>query len=153
WTHRTALSEEARAWLKEVVEKTQRRERPILPGFFPLLIGNKAIYASHWGIHAVNVRTGEMEWNTPGTGGLDMLLAKQATPEKVEQARQWLDRYIKEKGALSVLFENSTVGTLSSDGTRVYYVDDVAAPPPPKFPGELRRVGPLEGNRLVALNL
>ena len=61
-----------------------------------------------------------------------------------------------------LLFENSTLGTLSSDGHRVYAIDDLAVPPHPNRlqepqPGVHRPMGPMGNeinyNRLVALDL
>jgi outer membrane protein assembly factor BamB/tetratricopeptide (TPR) repeat protein len=60
-----------------------------------------------------------------------------------------------------LVFENTALGTLSSDGRRVYAIDDVALPPPPVLlqeqPGVHRPLGPLgerlRYNRLLALDV
>jgi outer membrane protein assembly factor BamB len=61
-----------------------------------------------------------------------------------------------------LLFENTTLGTLSSDGHRVYAIDDLAVPPHPNRlqepqPGIRRPMGPMGNeihyNRLLALDL
>jgi outer membrane protein assembly factor BamB len=60
-----------------------------------------------------------------------------------------------------LVFESTAVGTLSSDGRRVYAVEDLAVPPPPALlqeqPGGHRPLGPLgpriRYNRLLALDV
>src|SRR5205823_8349574 len=49
---------------------------------------------------------------------------------------QWLQSY--EERSTHALFENSVVGTLSTDGQRVYAVDDLALPP---YPSNMPRGG------------
>ena len=43
---------------------------------------------------------------------------------------QWLAYYLDQNQHPQILFENSTVGTLSTDGQYVYVVEDLAVPPP-----------------------
>src|SRR5207302_1778309 len=62
----------------------------------------------------------------------------------------------------SLIYENTALGTLSSDSSRVYAVEDLAVPPHPSLlqepqPGVRRPLGPLGSalhfNRLVAVDL
>ena len=83
-----------------------------------------------------------------------------ADPGKKVQAEDWLRRFYI--GAWNVLFENSVIGTLSSDGRQVYAVEDLPLPPPtiqiqslqegtPRYFGPLRDA--VYHNRLRALDL
>ncbi|MCI0461393.1 MAG: PQQ-binding-like beta-propeller repeat protein, partial [Gemmataceae bacterium] len=120
-------SRQTKHLLDEAIASLQRRPESLMPGFFPIAAAGKLMYRSYWGIHAVDIRTGELAWESPSTGSLDALVRD---VQKFQQVKQWFDWY-KTGGNLNVLFENSTLGTLSTDNTFVYVVDDLALPPHP----------------------
>ncbi len=84
------------------------------------------IYRSHYGIHAVDLRSGKLFWESPSFGSFDKIVEE---PNKKFQFDQWLPLY--QQTSPNLLFENSTVGTLSADNARVYSVDDLVLPPHP----------------------
>jgi outer membrane protein assembly factor BamB len=132
-----------------------------LPAFFPIAAGGKVIYRSYVGIHAVDVQTGELAWESMTTAGLEALMHDF---NKKQDVSTWLAQY-KQAGSQNILFENSMVGTLSTDNSRIYAVDDLAVPPHPGnqqfqpwggmpgqgMTGQLREVA--ERSRLVAIDL
>lgn len=112
--------------IKEALAATDGR----LPGTFPLVVQGKVIYRTWYGVEAVDARTSELQWRAKSEVGIDPIFNDEhEVPKRVEILR-WKDFY-KSGGNLAILFENSTIGTLSSDEERVYAVDDLVMPPHP----------------------
>jgi outer membrane protein assembly factor BamB len=115
--------------------KNQEGRGPILPAFFPIAVTVQRdsgpvpllIFRTYGGIEARNLsKDGKLQWASP----LDSSLTRIAgDPEKTLQLNQWLSLYLQNSPHL--LYENSAVGTLSTDNKRVYAVDDLALPPHP----------------------
>jgi outer membrane protein assembly factor BamB len=135
---------EAENWIKEAMEETRKTQTiPIMPGFFPIAVNGKLIYRTYNGIAAVNlqeyvdtdgekVKAGELVSKTTNFDGvLATILSKPKTKGTIDS---WLRQDYKNAGGnfLSLVYENSLVGTLSSDQTNVYAVDDLAVPLPPQ---------------------
>ncbi|HLJ93661.1 MAG TPA: PQQ-binding-like beta-propeller repeat protein [Gemmataceae bacterium] len=155
------LNSRAKEWVEKARQHQQFRPEPMLPAFFPVAAGGKLIYRSYAGIHAVDIKTGELLWDSiPLAGSLDAL----AELAKHSEVATWFNQYLAGTYQ-NILFENSTVGTLSTDGSRVYAVDDLAIPPYPgyqTFPaigpgGAVQMSGPLHAlaqrSRLIAFDL
>ncbi|MCS6851901.1 MAG: PQQ-like beta-propeller repeat protein [Gemmataceae bacterium] len=138
-----------RRWIEEAIlaqamAHLESRQQPALPAFFPLAVGNKLIYRSHDGIYARHLKAGvviedgqprhvapgDLDWMSPLDGGLHGMGAD-ANRRNFLQSSAWLGHYFS-YGPQSIFFENSTIGCLSTDGSRVYVVDDLAIPPHPQ---------------------
>src|SRR5262249_19508036 len=113
--------ETGRAWLKQAREKAPANAVP-LPGSAPIAFGDKLIYRSHAGVHAFDVRAGKELWHAPSPLALDAVLRDSG---KKVQVADWFNLY---RTSRNVLLENTLTGTLSSDGHRVYEVEDVPLP-------------------------
>jgi outer membrane protein assembly factor BamB len=116
--------------------------KPILPAFFPVAANGKLIFRTYDGVHAVSLRdtetadgkykAGELLWRSiPAQGGLHAMLAR--ADKRMTVVENWYNTYYSHQGMgpAGVMFENSTVGSLSHDGQRVYFVDDLTIPPHP----------------------
>jgi outer membrane protein assembly factor BamB len=132
---------------------TGTRKQPIIPAFSPITVtvtkGEQKmpllIYKNYWGIVArtlqkvpqpsSSLQEGDIAWASPSSWSLERLLHHRGEPRKSQPMNQWLDYYVGQNGGTGqqpqILFENSTVGTLSTDGQFVYAVEDLAVPPPP----------------------
>jgi outer membrane protein assembly factor BamB len=100
--------------------------RTILPAAAPLALDGKIVYRDAGGLSACDVRSGKQIWHNPSPLSLASVLADSG---KKVQLQDWFRRY----GWTSLpLVENSTLGTLSSDGRRVYAVEDLPFPPHPE---------------------
>ncbi len=131
---------------KDIGEKLQQaftslEGKPILPAFFPVSANGRLLIRTYDGIHAISLRgeetadgrkkPGEMLWKSSADGSLYALLSK---ADKKNTLSQWYEVYRNPSvGQAGVLFENSTIGTLSHDGQRVYFVDDLTVPPSPNM--------------------
>jgi outer membrane protein assembly factor BamB len=121
------LHEETQHWIEEALPKRSRPET-LLPSFFPIAAGGKLIYRGYDTVHVVDIKTGELLWNATGIkASLDALAGD---PERTRDARAAWDAY-RQSGNPNILFENSNAGTLSTDTSRVYAVDDLVLPPHP----------------------
>ena len=96
-----------------------------LPGFFPLAVGDKIVYRGPDGLHALDAKSGREIWHSASPMCLDTVLKDD---QKKWQFRRWLEKY---RGQPSLLDENATLGTLSSDGRRIFFVEDLPVPPYP----------------------
>ena len=139
------------------------RADAFLPAFFPIATGGKLVFRTYKGLTAVDIKTGELLWHsTDNFGGLDVLLHDSNMKQQVEE---WYGLYSDGNNTGNIIFENSTIGTLSTDNVRVYAVDDLGIPPHPGGQGMQQFGGgggtPLTGkllnltqhNRLVAIEL
>ncbi len=117
---------------------TQYLRQPVLPAYFPVTATvtkgeerrSLLVYKNYLGVQAVNMKTGKLEWYTPSHWSLESMLDNR---EKAQILTQWLQYYTQNNLRPSIVFENSTVGTLSSDNQFVYVVEDFAVPPPPQM--------------------
>lgn len=174
--------DEANQWIRteltRLFERTGKPPRSLpLPGFFPVSTSDLLVFRSYNGVYGVAtrdqvaggrvVRAGEVRWISKTTFGLHQML----TAGEVDDADMkrnvldWWNTYTQ-GGAASVLYENPLIGALAHDGQNVYFVDDVAVPPPPVYanpefgimPGpQYRQSGELaeavRAGRLVAVDL
>ncbi len=160
WARTTLNDETARDWVRGAAEQQEDRSQPVLPGAVPLALGDRVVYRSGRGVQAVDLRTGQPAWGWESERGFDRLAAD---PRHHSYLSSWVVGYLPNNPHL--VFENAVVGGLSTDGARVYAVDDLPMPPyPARYAGGGRRLegsepsyGPdladaVRHNRLVALD-
>jgi len=122
-------------WIADAVRMQDAHNQASLPAFQPIAVtvrGDKGVksmvvYRNYWGIKAVDIKTGNRLWDSPSEWSMMNMSER---PERLNALNQWVAGYIQNQTKPSIVFENSTVGTLSSDGARVYMVEDLAVPPP-----------------------
>jgi outer membrane protein assembly factor BamB len=126
WQKPTVRDGVARTWVLDAVRQQQAASQPVLSGSFPITAGGKVIFRTHRGVAALDARSGETAWESPSALGLDALTAEPAWHAHVGA---WVNGYLA--GRSRALLENSVLGSLSSDGARVYAVEDLPVPPFP----------------------
>jgi outer membrane protein assembly factor BamB len=162
WKVSTAHHKETQSWIDEGVGVQERAGRFVLPGFYPVAVPGRIVYRSHGGLHAVDPDTGRELWRVLSPLSLDVIAANSS--EKVTVRSGWLVQPSYQGEALHLPIENSALGCLSTDGARVYAIEDLAVPPPPEITlpaqfglpppgGHPRLIQALHGNRLRALDL
>lgn len=121
-----------KAWTEEALtigtRTLEQRNQPILPAHYPLAIHGKIIFPTYNGVCAADPRESDPRnpaWYVPTDRGVLRLFDS----HKATLEGRW--NTYKNCGPQSILFQNSTIGTLSSDMTRLFVVDDVALPPHP----------------------
>ncbi len=132
----------AEKWFRE-------HHQSIIPTFSPITVtvsrgGQKIpllIYRNYWGIVArilkkstqggMPLPEGEVAWGSPSNWSLERLLHSRSDSRKSQPMDEWLDFYLAPNNQRpQMLFENSIVGTLSSDSKYVYAIEDLAVPAP-----------------------
>lgn len=123
----------ARRYLRQAEFRLRQRDEPIIPAFAPIAVAvpqrdkkrTLLLFKNYFGVMAVDLRDGQLRWISPSSWSLQRLLAGVNS----FAVAQWLKGY---QGKYpQILFENSTIGTLSTDGQFVYVVEDLAVPPCP----------------------
>jgi tetratricopeptide (TPR) repeat protein len=156
WTQPTVRTPELQETLKQAFAAAEERRQPVLPAFFPITVRTErggrtrelVCFRSHWGVHAADVKTGKLVWETVSSWSADRMLKDN---RKVEAFKEWAAAYKPMYPA--VLWENSSLGSLSSDGTLLYLVEDLCIPgvPPGALLGAGERNPPL-GKDALALD-
>jgi outer membrane protein assembly factor BamB len=138
--------DDANSWIKAELERQFSRDAKKalpMPAFFPVTTPELVIFRAYNGIIAVAsrdqaaggrvIRAGDVRWvSKAGFGAYQMLTPGEPTTGDVAKKvkEEWWPNYSQDQ-ATSVLYENPLLGTLSHDGQYVYFVDDIAIPPPP----------------------
>ncbi len=122
--------------LQQATTQMDASGMPMLPGSFPVAATiitryQRAVipivcYRSYWGLHAYDLKNRKLHWITPMDGSIEKMLSTTAT---FSAADSWVNWFVSQAKRPNILFENSTIGSLSSDGTLVFAVDDLAVPP------------------------
>jgi outer membrane protein assembly factor BamB len=129
WSEATMREDASKSLvLEQAVKQAESRNQPVLPAFFPIAADGKLIFRTYWGVAARDLKTGKLAWDAFPAGSLERLLDAREGGNKATYVMQWADAYVKMTKP-EMLYENSVVGTLSTDNARVYVVDDLFLPP------------------------
>jgi outer membrane protein assembly factor BamB/tetratricopeptide (TPR) repeat protein len=163
WKAGTISSPAAKELIEQGMRTLERTNRPLLPSAYPIATRGRLVYRSHAGIHAVETATGTEVWMRPSPVSVDAIARDSG---RLVTIRSWLQMYQANTGnaleANHLPLEHSTGGVISTDGQRVYAVEDLPIPPPPDYlvqlqAGGIPRFGPLIdwmfSSRLRALDL
>lgn len=112
--------------VKNAAANQERIKQPLLNSFFPVSGNGRLIFRGYDGIFAVSLKTGMCIWTSMADGGVGQLTSTNKKPT----VEQWKYNYTR-TGPMGILFENSVIGSLSTDGGRVFMVDDIILPPHP----------------------
>jgi outer membrane protein assembly factor BamB len=116
------------------VRSLERKGEAVVPAFTPVtatVTGTDGkektllIYRDYDGVSAVALKTGKREWISRSPWSLEGMVKD---GQKGPTLSTWVQQFIQHSKP-DVLIENSTVGTMSSDGNRVYLIDDLQVPP------------------------
>jgi outer membrane protein assembly factor BamB len=128
WAYPTIKEEDTRHLVDSAVKMAEGRGLPVLPAFSPVAADGKVIYRDYWGLHLRDLHTGKIIWESDSRYSIDRLLSEDGG-SKQQYVTTWAQMYLQ-MARPGVLFENSVVGTLSTDASRVYAVEDLYLPPP-----------------------
>lgn len=182
--------DEGNTWVKGELDRLFNRESKTnrvlpIPAFFPLTTPDLIIFRSYNGVYAFatrdhtitvrgeprQIRAGDNRWISKTGVGVHQLMSVgenglSSDIDAKNNATQWWGQYLRMDGA-SLLYDNPLLGSLSHDGSNVFFVDDVAIPPPPvpqfderfgRMPGAQLPLGgelaeAVRAGRLVAVNM
>jgi outer membrane protein assembly factor BamB len=122
--------------IRDALVHLSNKNQPVLPAFAPITVtvnkeGKKKpllIYKNYWGLVARDLKNGEIAFAAPSTWSMQRLFSRNGDSARVNHLNSWLEFYKQQYP--QIVFENSTVGTLSTDGQFVYVIEDLAVPPP-----------------------
>jgi outer membrane protein assembly factor BamB len=129
----------AAAILRSAENYLAQRNQPIIPAFFPVTATvkkgqetkNLAVYRTYAGVQAVDLKDGKLAWESSSKWSLEGMIGDTKTAAPVGL---WLQFYAGQNMQRpAILFENSVLGSLSTDNQYVYAVEDLAVPPPAHF--------------------
>lgn len=124
----------AAAWIAEALKQANELKMAAIPAFHPIAataddpsrgLTQFIVFRSHWGVHAADIKTGRLLWTQDLKWGLDTMFSDQRGMQAI---MQWEQQY-SQIGRLNIVLENSIIGSLSTDGQRIFCVDDFAVPP------------------------
>src|SRR5581483_10522964 len=142
------ISNEARTFIEDAAKQKSNSSRALLPTFFPSASGNMLIYRNYWCVNAVDIRTGEVLWESIGmVGSLDALVTELQLARAIPG---WLKVYAQQDSRGLILFENPVVGMVALDEKHVYAIDELAVPPDPSARRKPEQFS--NWNRLIALD-
>ena len=115
----------------------QKQKPPALPAFFPLTAPDMLLFRSYDGVYAIATRdrmtygrlvpAGELRWFSATQYGVSQMVSGS---DRKTTAGEWWQAFMNTR-VESLLFENPLLGAMAHDGQNVYFVDDLAIPPPP----------------------
>src|SRR5262249_23196860 len=117
-------------WIDKAIRHKPNSDDPILCGFQPIAVGDALIYRTYGNVFAIDLKKNELKWKTqPPRGSLDNPAKERGRLDPNRQVEQWIQSYLA--SAPHIFYDNSTLGTLSTDYQFVYVVEDIAVPPHP----------------------
>lgn len=161
WTLSTTLAPEsgsgdARAWAEDMINngtrQMEQKSTLALSAFHPIAVPGQVIYRTYNGVYGAYLKDLEVEisvggekirekkkpgdhaWWSHTDGGVLSLVRD---PNKKGIIDSWRAQY-NQWGAACSIFENSITGTISTDGSRVFAVDDLIIQPHPQALMQLR---------------
>ena len=110
----------------------------VMPGFFPIVSGGRVIFRAYGDIRCVALRNmdergthykpGDTMWRS--FGGYASIVNLLEDKDLSQTVNGWLSSYKNFPGFANLVFENTTIGAISTDRDQVYYIEDLAVPPP-----------------------
>lgn len=132
-------------FLQEAKDSLEKRRLPLLPAISPIVVHGRACYRGYDAVYAIGLRTGKLSWMTEADGGTVSLMKRDR--RKLVCFQDWLQHF-SQNNSLEILFGNSVIGALSTDGQRVFMVDDLVIPP--YLDG--RRSSPSDLQKVLSIN-
>jgi outer membrane protein assembly factor BamB len=126
--------DQVQKWVTDGLQMLDDRKTAAVPAFMAIASnadvpakGNTplVVYRDHWGLRAVNVKSGELAWDADCKWSLEQMYND---PRMVQGIDDWLHQY-RRIGRPHILLEISVIGSLSTDGHHFYAVDDLPVPP------------------------
>ncbi len=158
WSFPSYSEKQTEQFVGQAIQANEAHTRPTIPAFVPIAVTTSqngrpttlVIHRSFAGIHCRRLQGGKLAWDSLSDWGCDGMVR---SARALFQFRDWV-RYYQQKSHLTLLFENSLMGRLSTDGRMLYAIEDLGLPPPPEA---VKRAGIFEkailGNHLQAYSL
>jgi tetratricopeptide (TPR) repeat protein len=135
------------------------KDKPVLPAFFPVSANGRLLVRAYDGVAAYalkdlrldgrDYRAGENLWRAPAANSLFVTVRDDINSRRMGVENWYNNFYLNNNvGPPGVFFENSVLGSLSHDGQRTYFIDDLAVPPLAMMLGGMNGFNPFGGNQM-----
>ncbi|MDO4551693.1 MAG: PQQ-binding-like beta-propeller repeat protein [Planctomycetia bacterium] len=118
---------EAQAIIELIRQSILVSEQPDIPQLFPIYVGDTVLMRTAWNLVAVDIKTGKRLWDVPMDGYLDILKKIEKRQNQNENQNQDLNTQrltVVSQILRSRIWNEGIYGTLSSNGTLVYCIED-----------------------------
>ncbi len=140
WRQPLTIESQVMSWLYDgpasAVRRMEDRGQAVLPAAVPLAVTLKrpkdgqliaaVVFRTHRGVAAADLKGGRLLWRAESAWSLEKM---QADTYKSPALHQWIGFWKDQNRRPDFLLENSTLGSLSTDGIRLYAIEDLAVPP------------------------
>ena len=165
WTLPTTWNRPLEKKIDEMIDGFTDSNRATLPAPMPLLVNGKIICRTFRGVQVADAATGKPLWSTSGSTSVEAMLTGQMDNVQMQMAWNGNPGFFLQNSSSTnsaggplgqLIFQNSANGLLSSDGQRLYVVEDT-----PIFTlnrtsmrfGRQQNTNVFRGNRLKAYDL
>lgn len=139
WSHPLAQSRPVQQQIAHLLEDTYDEGSTPIPMMQPLMVDGKILFRSLRGVQVIEAQTGRLLWETPDEVSAERLLTGGLNEEGGPYGHQFrqmvvgfgrgmMPRYYSGSAGLHplsyLLFRNSNYGTISSDGERLFVIED-----------------------------
>lgn len=135
WKQPTTNSHPVRRHIERLLETLADNRRAMIPAAIPLTVDGKVVYRTMRGVNVVDAETGDLLWETREGVSAERLLS--GMPAGNNYSNRFVSRrmssrtysYGDQHPLTSLLFRNGNYGLLSSDGRRLFVIEDQALMP------------------------
>ncbi|MCA9077681.1 MAG: PQQ-binding-like beta-propeller repeat protein [Planctomycetaceae bacterium] len=168
WSQPTTERPKLVEQIEQLIEDLQDQRHACIPAAIPLVVDGKVAYRTMRGVSVVDAASGHLLWSTQEDVSNERLLAgetvsRPATEMGVKRVRPvplYLGQGADDHSLAGAIFRDGVSGFLSSDGVRVFVLEDHATlsyQQPGHYRGRQGNDDPYgrhwESNRIVAYNL
>nr|MBC8290496.1 PQQ-binding-like beta-propeller repeat protein [Planctomycetota bacterium] len=165
WTLPTTWNRPLEKKIDEMIDGFTDSNRATLPAPMPLLVNGKIICRTFRGVQVADAATGKPLWSTGGSSSVEAMLTGQMDNVQMQMAWNGNPGFFLQQSSSTnssggplgqLMFQNAARGLLSSDGHRLYVIEDT-----PLFTlnrtsmrfGRRQNTNVFRGNRLKAYDL
>jgi len=118
-----------------VIKRLEAKGEAVIPAAVPVTATfagsdgkpkSVVMYRTYDGVFTRELNTGKREWQMSSAWSLERM---HQDPARSQAVSTWVTGFKDNAGKPGVIIENATVGTMSSAGGRVYFIDDLQVPP------------------------
>lgn len=134
WSFSTTSDRRLFDTVNRLIEDFALRRRAAVPAGMPLFVGGRIVLRTMRGLEVRDAETGELYWSTGSANSIDRLMSRNSDSGGSEEIQS--DVPVSAVAGLGpvtdptggplgqLLFQNAAYNQLSSDGERVYFIDD-----------------------------
>jgi outer membrane protein assembly factor BamB len=137
WSQPTTSNAPIHTQLSDLMHDLDDQGLAPLPASFPLMVAGKVVFRTLRGVRVVDALSGQLQWETPDEFSAERLLAHLPPDDEATSAQAFLMGFGRQmmfsqnSGGVAdqqplchLLFRNANYGIVSSDGERLFIVED-----------------------------